>query len=58
MGGKFSAPEYVKQIDSYAEGDLTLTTDNINELDLFYQLSENFGNVFGESTLAQYRNMK
>jgi len=58
MGGKFSAPEYVKQIDSYAEGELVLTTDSIKELDLFFQMSENFGNVFGESTLAQYRNMK
>jgi hypothetical protein len=36
MGGKFSAPEYVKQIDSYAEGELTLTENNLKELDLFF----------------------
>jgi hypothetical protein len=39
MGGKFSAPEYNKQIDSYAEPDSTLTLDNLKELDLFFQLS-------------------
>jgi hypothetical protein len=51
MGNSFSAPDYVQTIDSFAESD-KLTTANIPEISTFLRLSQNFGNVFGESTLA------
>jgi hypothetical protein len=57
MGNSFSAPDYVQTIDSFAESN-KLTKANSDEVNTFFRLSQSFANVFGESTLAQYRTIK
>jgi len=53
MGATFSATDYIKQIRSFNEKELT--RDNEEEIKLFLISSSDFFNVFTSSTLEDYR---